>query len=168
MLKFWFSRLSRGWKGKKWPKMLKISVCCTLYFRNHISYDLRLWYTYICKRITSPAIFFFSFKILTFGMIKGEVKGQKMAQNDKSFCPYLSNCTSYDCDFCCTFVEWWYLQQIFSFFKILIFWVFRGIKGKKWPKLTNFSLFYSIWRYSSFLSHSFHVPKLTSFSFHLP
>ena len=27
---------SGGWKGKKWPKMTKISVCRTLYFRNHI------------------------------------------------------------------------------------------------------------------------------------
>ena len=36
------------------------------------------------------------------------------------------------------------LQQIFSFFKILIFGVFRGIKGKKRPKTTNFSLFCSI------------------------
>ena len=34
--KFWFSSLSGGWKGKKWHKMTKIFVCCTLYFRNHI------------------------------------------------------------------------------------------------------------------------------------
>ena len=57
MLKFWFSRLSKGWKVKKWPKMLKISVCRTLYFRNHISDDLHLWYTCMCKKIVSPAIF---------------------------------------------------------------------------------------------------------------
>ena len=83
MLKFWFSRLSRGWKGKKWPKILKISICCTLHFRNHISYDLRLWYTCMYKRIISPGIFFIFFKILVFGTIRGEIKGQKMAQNDK-------------------------------------------------------------------------------------
>ena len=30
-----------------------------------------------------------------------------------------------------TYVEWWYLQVVFSFFKILIFWAFRGVKGQK-------------------------------------
>ena len=144
ILKFLFSGLSGGRKGKKWPKMTKIFVCRTIHFRNHISYDLHLWYTFMYKKIISPAIFFHFFKILIFGIIRGEVKGQKMAQNDKKFCPYLRNRASYDCDFWCTFVKWWYLQQIFSFFRILIFGVFRGIKGKKWPKITSFSLFCSI------------------------
>ena len=45
ILKFWFSGLSGGRKGKNWPKMTKISLCCTLHFRNHISYDVHLWYT---------------------------------------------------------------------------------------------------------------------------
>ena len=58
--------------------------------------------------------------------------------------PYLRNRTSYDCDFWCTGVKWWYLQHIFSFFKILIFGFFTGLKGKKWPKITSFSLFCSI------------------------
>ena len=75
--------ICRSWKGKKWPKMTNISVYHTLYFRNHISYDLHLWYTCIYKRIISPAIFFIFFKILIFGII--EVNGQKMAQNDKNF-----------------------------------------------------------------------------------
>ena len=58
ILKFLFSGLSGGWKGKKWPKMTKISVCRTLYFRNHISYDLHLCYTCMYKRIIiSPGIF---------------------------------------------------------------------------------------------------------------
>ena len=58
MLKFWFFSLSRGWKGKKkkWPKISKISVCCTLHFRNHISYDLHSWYKCMYKRIISPGI----------------------------------------------------------------------------------------------------------------
>ena len=39
------------------------NVCRTLYFRNHISYDLYLWYTCMYKRIISPGIFiiFFNF-----------------------------------------------------------------------------------------------------------
>ena len=35
----------RGLKWQTCPKMTKISICCTLYFRNHVSYDLHLWYT---------------------------------------------------------------------------------------------------------------------------
>ena len=61
LLQFWFSRSSGGWKCKTWPKITKNFVCCTLYFRNHISYDLHLWYTYIYKRIISPVIFFHFF-----------------------------------------------------------------------------------------------------------
>ena len=63
----------KGLKGKKWPKMTKLSVCRTFYFRNHISYDLHLWYTCMYRRIISPGIFFFFFffKILIFGIIRG-------------------------------------------------------------------------------------------------
>ena len=43
--KFWFSGLLVGWKGKKWPKMRKYSVCLTLYIRNHTSYDCDFLYT---------------------------------------------------------------------------------------------------------------------------
>ena len=35
ILKFWFSGFSGGWKGKKWPKITKTSVCHILYSRNH-------------------------------------------------------------------------------------------------------------------------------------
>ena len=128
----WFSRLSRGWKGTKRPKMSKISVCCTLHFKNHISYDLHLWYTCMDKRIISPGIFFIFFKILIFKIIRGEVKWEKMAH---CLTPNLRNHTSYDCDFCCTCIKWWYLLQMFWFFKILIFGAFRWIKGKNDLKL---------------------------------
>ena len=76
ILIFW---VVRGLKVQKWPKMTKISVCRTLYFRNHISYDLHLWYTCMYKRIISPDIYF---------IIRGRVGGKraKMAQNDKKFC----------------------------------------------------------------------------------
>ena len=69
---------------------------------------------------------------------RGEVKGQKMAQSDKTFLSvslYPRNCTSYDCDCWCTWVKWWYLQQIDSFFKILILGLFREIKAKNNIKL---------------------------------
>ena len=50
-------------RGLKGHKMTKISVCYTLYFRNHISYDIYLGYTIMYERIISPCIvFIFLFK----------------------------------------------------------------------------------------------------------
>ena len=51
----------KGLKEQKMAQMAKISVHCTLYFRNHISYGLHLWYTCMYKRIISPVIFFIFF-----------------------------------------------------------------------------------------------------------
>ena len=84
ILKLWFFGLSGGRKGKKWPKMTKSSVYCTLYFRNHISYDLHLWYICMYKRIISPGtfIFFFFFSKFWFsGLLGGVVKGKKNGPN---------------------------------------------------------------------------------------
>ena len=61
----------KGLKEQKMAQMAKISVHCTLYFRNHISYGLHLWYTCMYKRIISPVIFLIFFlKILIFGTIR--------------------------------------------------------------------------------------------------
>ena len=79
----------QGGEGQKWSKMTKNSICCALYFRNHIPYDLYLWYVCMYKRISSSGIFF-----------------------------------------------------IFSKFWFFGFW--GAWKGKKWPKIANFSLFCSI------------------------
>ena len=43
VLKFWFSQLLGGYKGKKWPKITKNSVCFTPYIRNCTSYDCGFW-----------------------------------------------------------------------------------------------------------------------------
>ena len=121
----------RGLKGQKMAQSEKISACRTLYFKNYISYDLHSWYICMYKRIISPGIFFlffFLFKILLFGIIKGGVgaykKWPKMTKNSVCLTPYLRNCTSYDCDFWCTCLKWWYLQQIFFIFQNFVFWGF--------------------------------------------
>ena len=114
------------------------NVCRTLYFRNHISYDLYLWYTCMYKRIISLGILII--RIIRWGWWKGK-KWPKMTKNFVCLTLYFRNRTSCDCDFWCMCVKWLYLQQIFSFSQILIFGVFRGTKGKKWAKITNFSLF---------------------------
>ena len=81
-LKFWFFGLLGSKRAKKWSKIIK-KICCTLYFRNHTSYDLYLWYTCMYKRIISQAFFSFFSKFWFLGLLEGVVKGQKMAQNDK-------------------------------------------------------------------------------------
>ena len=93
--------------------------------------------------VSSIFFFFFFFFFLIFSKFwfSGSIGGWKvkkwsiMTKNSVCCTPYLRNHTWYDCDFCYTCVKWWYLQQIFSFLKILIFGVFKGQKDKKWPKL---------------------------------
>ena len=115
----------KGWKGNKWPEMSKIYVCCTFYCRSHISYDLNLWCTCMYKSFSK---FRYSRSLV------GEVKGQKMAQNDKKFLS-VSLCISGTIHhmiviFGAHVLNWWCLQQIFSFFKTLIFGCFKGIKDQ--------------------------------------
>ena len=45
--------------------------------------------------------------------------------------PYFRNCTLSNDNFWYTCVKWWYVQEFCSFFEILIFWVFRGVKEQK-------------------------------------
>ena len=46
--------------------------------------------------------------------------------------PYLRNHTSSDHNFWYTYIKWWYFQVPFShFFKNLIFWAVREVKGQK-------------------------------------
>ena len=56
------------------------------------------------KMIISPGVFFFNFKILVFKVVR-ELKGQRMAQNDKdlSVAPYISGTIyqSYDLHLWC-------------------------------------------------------------------
>ena len=80
----WFSRSLVGYKGKKWSKMTRSSVCCTQYFRNSTWYDCHMWYTSLKWCLQFFFVFHF-FKILIFLVVSG-VKGQIMVQNYK-FCP---------------------------------------------------------------------------------
>ena len=45
--KFRFFGLLGGLKDKKWSKMIRDSVCCISYFRNHTSCDCQLWYAFV-------------------------------------------------------------------------------------------------------------------------
>ena len=64
--RFWFSRFlgEVGLKGKK--QSLKNSVRCTLYLRNHTSYDFHLWYTSVSWWYLQDFFFFFFFSKFCF------------------------------------------------------------------------------------------------------
>ena len=50
-------------------------------------YSISLWFlVHLCKMMISPYVFLQFFKISIFGVVRG-LKGQKMVQNDKKFCP---------------------------------------------------------------------------------
>ena len=81
---------------------------------------------HMCNMIIPPAVFFHFFKILIFWVVRVEKgkKWSKMTKNSVCCARYLRNHISDNCGFWYTHVKWWYLWQIFSFFKILIFGVF--------------------------------------------
>ena len=118
-----------GRKSKKWPEMTKNYVCASNpYLSKHTSYD-PVFLLHKFKMMTSPNAFFISSKFCFSGLLGWrELKREKMAQNDKKLCltSYLRNCTTCDYGFWYTFVKWWYLQQIFSYFFCLIFPVFQN------------------------------------------
>ena len=129
ILKFWLSRLSGGWKGKEWPKMTKISICCTLFFRNYISCSLHLWCTCMYKMIISPGIFFIFSQNFDFRDHWEVGRGVKRAKNYPKWQKLLPvslrvSGIVHDCDFWYTCVKW-YLQQIFHFSK---FWFFGFLR----------------------------------------
>ena len=138
--KFWFFWLLRGWG--RGVKVQKNSVCCASYLRNHTSYDFYLFYLwYSCVKW-----YLLFLKFWLSGLLGGEgggrggYKGQKIAQNDKKFCLvrwYFRNHTSYDRHLWYTSVKWY-------FFKILIFWVIRRVKGQKMAKWQKTLFFHFI------------------------
>ena len=70
-----------------------------------------IYVTHVCKDNISR-IFLHYFKILIYE-VNSEVKGQKMAQNDKNYVchtPYLKKHILYCGDFWYTYVKWWHLQ----------------------------------------------------------
>ena len=99
ILKFWLSRLSGGWKGKKNGSNDKnLGMLLFIFQEPYIISSLHLWYICMHERIISPGMFFIFFKIYIFGIVRGGVgwvgggrcvKGQKSTQNDKKF--YLSH-----------------------------------------------------------------------------
>ena len=143
--------------------MTKNYVWCTSYLRNHISYDCHLWY--LCKMMISPGVFFSCFEnfdsLGCWGQeVKKGKKWSKMRKNSVCRAWYFRNHRSYDHHLCYTKVKWLYLEVFFYFFKILIFWVIRRVKGQKWPKMTktlSFALYISGTIHHMILIYGTHV-----------
>ena len=76
--------------------------------------------------------FFHFFKIVIFWVVRG-VKGQKKVQKDKKFCPLCSILQEPYIMIVIYGAHVWnnIFRCFFHFFKILIFWVVRGVKGQK-------------------------------------
>ena len=87
---FWYFHISGCERGKRAKNDPRWQKSCTLYLRNHISYDCHLWYICVKWRYLQVCVcvcvFFFHFlKILIYGFNSG-VKEQKMGYNDKKLC----------------------------------------------------------------------------------
>ena len=83
---------------------------------------------HICKIIMRPGFFFHFFKVLIF-VVVSRVKGQKMVQNDKKFCLYVSR-TIHDMKVIMVHI----CKMIKSpgvFFLILILQIVSRVKGQK-------------------------------------
>ena len=118
-------------------------TCYTPYLSNSIAYDHNFWHTIV--KWWYLQVFFSSFFILIFQAVR-EVKGQKMAQNDQTFC--LSCFMSQE-----SYIIW--LSFMLHFCEIMfrgLFFIFSkfwfsgllGVKGQKngpkWKKIMSVML----------------------------
>ena len=121
MLGFWVSRLSRGWKGKKWPKMIKVTVCHTLHFRT-MYYMIFIYGTHVCIKGYHFFLLFFKEKGGG-GDKRAEIgpKWQKLLSVSLRISGTVHHLIAI---FGTQKVKEWYMQQIFSFFLNFDFWCF--------------------------------------------
>ena len=97
-----------------------------------------IWFSFIvhtCKKMISLVVVVF-LPILIFG-VNSEVKGQKMAQNNKIFC--LSHSISQDL---CLVLLWFLVHMCkmrspASFLSFSKFWFFRGVFCGGWQKIIH-------------------------------
>ena len=136
--------------------MIKKSVCCSWYLRNHILYDCHLWYTCV-KWWCLYGFFSFSQNFNSLGYQRGVGGGAKRAKNGPKWEEKeLSHSISQE-----LYLIWlWLLVNIckmmispaifFHFFKILIFQVFQSssvnAKRKFWgvPHLLHMCVIFII------------------------
>ena len=115
ILIFWVVRMVKGQKMAQNDKKN-----CPSHFISQEPYIIWSWFmVFMCKRIISPGIFYIFSKFWFSGSIvrKKSKKWPKITKNYVCCTPYQSKHTSFDCVFCCTSLELWHLQILFSFFQ---------------------------------------------------
>ena len=96
---------------------------------------------HICKMIIFSGVFFF-FSIFWFsGSIGGKRATYGPEWQKTCRAPYLRKHTSCDCHLWCKYVKWLYVQVFFSILKFWFSGLSGGWNGKKWPKMTENSVF---------------------------
>ena len=139
--------------------MIKVSVCCTLYFRNHMSYDLHLWYTCMYKRIISAGIFFFFLFFSKFwfsgslGVVKRAKNDPKLQKNSACLTPYFRNCLSYDFDFAKLLCKMMVSPSNFFVFQKFDFWDCYGGKRAKNDLKLPVSVYFALYLRNCRLYH---------------
>ena len=129
--KFWLFGLLGGKRAKNGPKWQK-SLSIALHVSGTIHHMTVIYGTHLSNDNIFRCVVHFS-NILIFWVHRG-VKGQKMVQNDKKFCllhsisqePYII-WLSFMVQMCKMII----FPGVFFNFKILVFWVVRGLKGQK-------------------------------------
>ena len=103
-------------------------ICHAPHLRNSIAYDHDFWRTSV--KWWYIQVFFHFFDIFIFWKGKRAKHGQRWQKKSVCCSWYLRNHISYDCHL-------WYTcvndisRSFFYFFKTLIFWIVRGVKGQK-------------------------------------
>ena len=121
-------------RQKKAQNDKKLSLLCSMSQEPYI-----IWLSFIvnlCKIDNIFRLCICFIKILFFWVGRGGAGGKRAKNGPKlqkilSVSLYRRYQSSYDCGFWYTCVKWWYLWQFFYFLKILIFLIFRGLKGQK-------------------------------------
>ena len=125
---FWVVRVVKGQKKVQNDK--KMCLLHSISVKPYI-----IWLSFmvnICKMIISWSVFLI-FENFNFLGAEGGKRAKKVHNGKKlSVTLHISGTIHHMIMiFWCPCVKWWYLQQIFSFLKILIFEVLRGVKGQK-------------------------------------
>ena len=143
--------INSGVKGQKMAQNYKKKI--VLYSISREAYIKWLWFlVHMCKMMISPDAFFiflkFWFSWLLLGVGVGGVKWQKMAHDDKKLCLSHSISQGMYVIWLCFLVHLCKMIYLAIFFHFSKFWFFGflggGVKGKKWPIITNFSLSHSV------------------------
>ena len=108
---------------------ISLPVRCAPYCRNRTSSSHNFWCK--CVKWWYIQVFFFFFIFLKFWG-KRVKNGPKCKVTITYIAHHISGTVcQYDHDFWYICAKWWYLQVLFSFSEIFVFWAVMGVKGQR-------------------------------------